>query len=274
MNRLFYLCWNILLLFSCDSGNRDTRDKETAGSLTFISFEKLDSIRINYLGSPTFHDIDPVYKKVLFMEHKETSQVITVTNFEGSVLASFSKWGDFPETYGNLLASLKISGRDSFMAYGSKGFLTYDFDGALQSLVKHTDNPYQGFTRIGLGLGLEPLGDGYLYINTGSSVRLPNGAENYAALHPLVFLNPHAGETKPILQFPKSSIFLKGKYFFRNAWAPVFSLAKDKIAVVFGLEPRVNLFDAALPLIPCSKRYRLICLTIGFPKARMSMLLM
>lgn len=132
MNRFLYPGWIILLLFSCDSGHQDTWDKQTQGSLTSISIEKLDSIRINYLGSPTFHDIDPVSKKVLFMEHKETSQVITVADFEGSVLASFSKWGNFPDTYGNLLASLKISGRDSIMAYGSKGFLTYDFDGALQ----------------------------------------------------------------------------------------------------------------------------------------------
>ncbi|WP_163379972.1 hypothetical protein [Cyclobacterium sp. SYSU L10401] len=247
MNRLLYPFWMVLLLFSCDSGNRDTGNKDTAWSGTSVFFEKLDSIRIKYLGSPTFHDIDPVSKKVLFMEHKETSQVITVADFEGSVLTSFSKWGDFPDTYGNLLASLKIAGNDSFMVYGSKGFLTYNFDGELQSLVKHTDNPYQGSTRIGLGFGMEPLGDGYLYINTGSSVSLPNGGEDYAALHPLVFLNPHTGETKPLLHFPKSSIFLKGKYFFRNAWAPAFTVSENKIAVVFGLEPRVYIFDGAAP---------------------------
>ncbi|WP_162415988.1 hypothetical protein [Cyclobacterium roseum] len=247
MYRLLYLFWIILLVFSCDSGNKDTRDKETEGAATTVYFEKLDSIRIDYLGNPTVHDLDPINGTVLFMEHKETSQKITVANFEGSVRATFSKWGDFPDTYGNLLASLKIVGNDTFLAYGSKGFLTYNYEGELQSLVKHREPPYQGSSRIGLGNGIEPLGNGYLYMNPGSSIRLPNGAEDYAALHPLVFLNPHTGETKPLLHFPNSSVFMEGKYFFRNAWAPAFTVSENKIAVVFGLEPMVYLFDGAAP---------------------------
>lgn len=183
------------------------------------------------------------------MEHKETSQEITVADFDGTVLASFSKWGDFPDTYGNLKASLKILGNEGFMAYGSRGFLFYDFEGVFQSLEKHVDNPYPdpGFTRIGLGLAMEPLEDGYLYRNTVGGDKLPNGAEDYAALRPLVFLNPQTGETKPILHFPESSIFLRGRYFFRNAWDPAFTIADHLIYVAFGLEPVIYSYESKPP---------------------------
>ncbi|WP_073096781.1 hypothetical protein [Cyclobacterium lianum] len=181
------------------------------------------------------------------MEHKETSQEITVADFDGTVLASYSKWGDFPDTYGNLKASLKIIGNEGFMAYGSRGFLFYDFEGVLQSLEKHVDSQYQGVTRIGLGIGMEGLEDGYLYRNTVGGDKLPNGAEDYAALRPLVFLNPQTGETKPLLHFPESSIFLRGRYFFRNAWDPAFTIADHLIYVAFGLEPVIYSYEATPP---------------------------
>ena len=48
----------------------------------------------------------------------------------------------------------------------------------------------RGLPGSGLGLAMEPLEDGYLYRNTVGGDKLPNGAEDYAALRPLVFLNP------------------------------------------------------------------------------------
>jgi hypothetical protein len=96
---------------------------------------------------------------VLFLEHKESSQIITVASFDGQVLSSFSKWGDMPDSYGNLMASLNIIGSNSFMAYGSRGFFAYTFEGKLQSYVKHSGDPYIGFNRIGIGVGMERLKD-------------------------------------------------------------------------------------------------------------------
>lgn len=247
MHPLWYSTCILLLLFSCNSGNKGHYEEDTSGKAVSVSFEKQDSIRIDYLGNPTVHDIDPVAGKILFMEHKETSQVITIADFEGSVLASFLKWGDFPDTYGRLMASLKVTGNDGFLAYGSRGFLTYDFEGVLQSMVKHVDSQILGFTRIGLGSGMERLEDGYLYRNTVGSNKLPNGAKDYAALCPLVFLNPQTGETRPILHFPESSIFLTGKYFFRNAWDPSFTIADHLIYVAFGLEPVIYTYEAKPP---------------------------
>ncbi|MFC4872475.1 hypothetical protein [Negadavirga shengliensis] len=212
----------LLLLFSCGSGENVKEGSEAVSFAKAVSFEKLDSIKIDYLGNPTVHDLDPVSRTVLFMEHKESSQLIAVANFEGEVLYSFTKWGDLPDSYGNLMAPLKIIGSDTFMAYGSRGFFTYTFDGKLQSIVKHANSQYRGFNRIGLGVGMEPLGDGYLYHNGNDGKRMPNGTEDYSQLMPLIFLYPSIGETTPVLHFSGIQYFFQGQLFFQRCLGSCF----------------------------------------------------
>lgn len=226
-------------------------DSDSTISGKKVSVEKIDSIRIEYLGNPTVHDLDPKSKLVLFMDHKESAQIIHVASFEGEILYTFSKWGDVPDNYGNLMAPLKITGRNSFLVYGSKGFMTYMVDGSLKSTVQHADAPYQGFNRIGLGLGIEELGNGYLIPNLWGGVSVPNGGEDYQKLHPLMYLDPTTGKSIPIASIPNSSIFLSGKYFFNNAWDPAFTITEDRMMVAFGLEPVVYIFERNPP-------YRLI----------------
>ncbi|NHE57809.1 hypothetical protein [Cyclobacterium plantarum] len=177
------------------------------------------------------------------MEHSETSQKITIADFDGAILNSFSKWGDVPDSYGNLLAALKFNGSNSFLAYGTKGFLTYDFDGRLQQLVKHSESPNQSFSRIGLGRGMEESQGQYLYVNP-SPRSASNSKDRFYEEHcPLIWLDPKTGENEPIIYFPETSIFRSGKYFFSNAWDPVFTVTDNLIYVVFGLEPTIYVFE-------------------------------
>lgn len=242
IHRILYSFWMVLLLFSCDSGNNDT-----AGTATSVYFEKLDSIQIDHLGNPTVHDIDPNTGTIVFIEHRQSKEDIMIADFEGNIKASFTKSGDVPDSYGDLMASLKIDGDSSFMAYSYNGFLTYDFTGKLQSQVKLKEFRVPNFTRKGMGFGMEKWEGKYLFIDQGSRDINYSSIDAYNQIRLLNWLDPETGEKEPFIQFPESSIFKSGKYFFRDSWAPAFTLADNRIYVAFGIEPVIYIYEAYSP---------------------------
>ncbi|WP_235941071.1 hypothetical protein [Cyclobacterium roseum] len=247
MHRIFIIFWMGLLLLSCDSGNKDTRNKETEGAATTVYFEKLDSIRIDYLGNPSVHDLDPKSGTILFMEHRQFSEDIMVANFEGHIVTSFSKLSDRPDSYGGLMSTLRILDDKTFLVYGYNGFMTYDFTGELQSQVKLKDFRVPNFTWKAMGFGMEKWNGKYLYVDQGSRHIDYSSIDAYNEMRLLNWLDPKTGEKEPFIQFPESSIFRSGKYFFRDSWAPSFTLADDRIYVVFGAEPVIYVFSLNKP---------------------------
>lgn len=117
-------CFKLLLLlslylFSCQSKDERASNTATSPSDKTAFFEKLDSIQIYHLGNPVVHDLDPVSRKVLFMENNAygRGEEIFVADFGGDILGSFIKDGDTRDTYGHIMAPLVIDGENSFMAY-------------------------------------------------------------------------------------------------------------------------------------------------------------
>ncbi|MGX7835784.1 hypothetical protein ACWKSR_11600, partial [Campylobacter fetus subsp. venerealis] len=86
-------------LLACSS--RDVKNLGSSGNLG-LSVEIIDTIRIDYLGNFTVHDIDPIGEHVLFMEHRGHGETIYVADFSGQVLYSYSKYLDTKDTYGKL----------------------------------------------------------------------------------------------------------------------------------------------------------------------------
>ncbi|GAB3005640.1 hypothetical protein GCM10027284_24270 [Cyclobacterium sediminis] len=249
-------------MYSC--GKKEVQDSGET-SLKSITFEKLDSIKIDYLGNPTVHDIDPVTETVLFMEHREFSEEIFLANFEGQLRTSFSKMRDVPDSYGGLMSTLRIDRDSSFIAYGYNGFLRYDFRGKLQSRIKLKEFQAPNFTRKAMGFGMEKLGDKYLYVDQGSQHLDYSSINVYEKMNLMNLLDPDTGVKKPLIQFPENSIFRSGKYFFRDSWTPAFSVSDDLIYVAFGVEPVIYLYQSyhpyslvsSIPLdLPCYQNYK------------------
>jgi len=209
-----------------------------------ISFEKLDSIQIDYLGSPIVHDLDPLSKTVLFMEDSEFSQEIHVADFEGRILASFRKSGDVPDSYGALMATLRIQDESTFLVNGYNGFMVYDYSGELQSQVKHADFQIPSQQMRAMGYGMEKMGNRYLYIN---QKQPPQDVKFYKDFKLLTLLDPASGEKEPIIEFPETSMFTNGNYFFPKSWFPVFTVAEDRSYVVFGSEPVIYGYETQPP---------------------------
>lgn len=231
------------ILFSCN------KKEKTSSADIRISFEKLDSIQINYLGRPSVHDLDPLSQRVVFIDKNLSGrdEEIFVADFDGNILSSFIIDGDTRDTYGHLMAPLVIDGEKSFMAYGFNGFMRYDFDGNLISRVKIVDfiNP-NGF-RTGMGYGLEKLEDKYLYYEWGSNNIDYSDKDFFERYHTMFLLDPTAGIRESIIPFPENSLFKNGNFFFRDAWEPVFHISDNKLYIVFGLEPVIYIYENQAP---------------------------
>jgi hypothetical protein len=145
------------------------------------------------------------------------------------------------------MATLRIKGDSSFIAYGYNGFLTYDFSGQLQSRIKLKDFQVPNFTWTAMGFGMEKLKGKYLYIDQGSRLLDYSSIDVYQEMRLLNWLDPETGERESFIHFPENSIFRSGKYFFRDSWAPAFTLADDLIYVVFGIEPVIYLYETDPP---------------------------
>ena len=182
------------------------------------------------------------------MEHKESSQIINVISFDGQLLSSFSKWGDKPDNYGKLLASLKIINKNSFFALGTRGLFEFTFDGELMSSVKFSEIPLLGFSNIGMGDGMVDFNGGFIIENRESTPKLKSGNAYYSSIKPLLFISSINNRIVPILKIPDSSIFLGGKWFFNNAWDPAYTVAEDQIIIGFGLEPKLYFFSHNEPI--------------------------
>jgi hypothetical protein len=245
-----YLVLFILLeIYSCNPKSENLQLNQDQKNTSKLVLEEMDSIKVNFLGNPNVHDIHPESRTVLFVHNYLLfSEDIHFTNFDGLVFSSFSKTGDYPDTYSSLLSTLRIVDGNSFLANGYNGFMTYNFEGELISHTKHIDFQLPNYSPLLMGHGMEKIGDKYLYINQDSPANNDYSNKNrYNEMYLLDLIDPTTGGKERIIKFPESSIFRNGKYFFRNAWDPVFHLSDNKIYVAFGLEPSIYVFNVSPP---------------------------
>jgi hypothetical protein len=244
----FLLLFILIEIYSCNPKSESLRINQDQENKKIV-LEKMDSIKIDFLGNPNVHDIHPQSKTVLFVHNYLLfSEDIHLANFKGLVFSSFSKTGDKPDTYLSLMSTLRILDENTFLANGYNGFMTYNFEGELISHVKHIDFQIPNYSPLLMGHGMEKMEEKYLYINQDSPEDNDYSNKNiYNDMYLLDLLDPTTGEKERIIKFPESSIFKSGKHFFRNAWDPVFHIENKKIHVAFGLEPVIYTFNAYPP---------------------------
>lgn len=244
MKRIYLIKLILFVIWAC--GPKNGNDNEDVGfdNSIGLSFIKLDSITIEFVGRPTVHDLDPISGIVVFMEHKEFSEDIFIADFDGNILSSFSKFGDMPDTYGKLMSNLKINGPNSFFVYGFRGFSSYDFNGNLLTFVKYDDFYVPSESRFAMGFGMEKISNKYLYINQEPR---PTEVHQYKHHKLLTIVDPEIGKRSTVVGFPENSMFLNGSHFFSPSWFPVFTHTNNNIYIVLGFEPVIYVFDAFDP---------------------------
>ncbi|GHB46245.1 hypothetical protein GCM10008106_28990 [Mongoliitalea lutea] len=235
-----------VLLISCSQSKKEA-DSSNQVAIPLVRLEKIDSIQIAFLGSPIVQDIDPNSRTILFTEPGNYSEDIYVTDFEGNIIHSYSKFGNLPDTYGVLFAPLKIVGENAFLAYGINGLLTYDFSGQLLSRTKILDIQPYNFAKKSMGFSLGILEEEYLYFDQGSRNIDYSYRRLYEEVNAMILLDKITGKREEMMQIPESSLYRNGKYFYRDAWAPIFELTEDELLVVYGAEPKIYVYEKTRP---------------------------
>lgn len=237
----------ILVLFSCKKKD-STLIEENNSKIKSASFEKLDSLTIGFLGIPNVQDIDPISRTVIFINRSASSEDIFIADFDGEIVNSFSKFGDMPDNYGRMRATIKILGGRKFLVYGNNSFFTYNYSGENLSKIRH-DIGIIDYSEIAMGSGLEKSGEKFLYLNSSEHKFKNNDLRFYNEATLLAWLNPETGKKESIIQFPESSLFRNGKFFHRDSWIPIYTLSNDFIYVVFGMEPVIYTYENSPPYL-------------------------
>lgn len=234
-----------ILLFSC-SKSQESRDYSSR-HLNTILFEKLDSIQIEYLGNPTVHDIDPKNRKVLFMDHQSAKNMIYYADFDGTILASYSKVGNIPDSYGLLNNTLFINDSTSFFVNSFTGLFKYSFNGELISKKMFSDINFFNSFKLGMGYGMEKVNSKLVKPNLGYDIEKTKDFKSIGEVKTMTLTDVNSGEVESIISIPEQSIFRSDKYFFNKAWEPAFTIKSDQLHIVFGIEPKIYVFELQPP---------------------------
>lgn len=250
-----YSDWLISLLlllfmfgnFACTEKGKDNQDNNVLPESKAINLTIIDSIQIAFLGNPMVQDISTSQQRIVFMDQKVYTEDIFVADFQGNILSSFSKLGDMPDNHGGNRSSIFISGEDSLMIYGNRGYLTFDMEGRMLSLVKPQEFTGYNFASFAMGRNFEKYQNKLLYFDQGSREEDYTQISLYDELRVLNWHHPKTGKKTPFNPLPENSTFKSGKYFFRQAWFPAFTIADNLIYVVYGIEPMIYAFDVEEP---------------------------
>ena len=233
----------VLAISSCNKSNEKSTKINATSNAGFVTLEKIDSVQVEFLGIPTVHDLNPKTRDLIFMEQTESGEAIFVAEFDGKVKESFTKSGDFPDSYGKLLTSLKLTSDSTFLTYGSTGLLTFNLTGELKSKLKSSQPSVPSSQVVGMGFGLNQFEDMFLFSIRDIDRNIYQDLDKYGEVKNLKLIDAKTGKEESILELPNESLFLNGNYFFYNAWYPTITIKDDLLYVAFGIEPVIYIYS-------------------------------
>jgi hypothetical protein len=235
-----------LLTFSCGKQSQQLEDRRPELSL-FIK----DSIQVNYAGMLSLQDIDPDKERMLLYDQQR--EVFLVTDFEGTTLYQINKKEDSKGSYSYLLGPAQFQGNDQIFLVAMNGMMKFDFQGELVSHVPFSNEDPLGFS--GRPMFAEELlfYDGR-YLGKGVFGWGEYGKDEQAYYDEFLLLswfNPADGRFERFLNLQPESLFKNGKAYEVTEMMPSYTLFEDKIFVIVGADPHLEIYDAKDP-------YRLI----------------
>ncbi|NHE58917.1 hypothetical protein [Cyclobacterium plantarum] len=242
---LFSFSFSIsLLALSCQEENKQEKKKDGRS----LSLVKTDSIRIDYPGLLDLMDVDPSRERVLLYDRQRG--IILLTDFDGNHLLSLDKQGDDKGSYGRYLwSTAKIKEDDHIFLISQKGFFEFDAQG---ELAYH--KPFQDEVPFFSG---RAAADAELIEHEGIFFQKGLVAwgeynktedEYYDQFKLLVKFDPEKGTAERIIHLETESPFRNsGKAFEILDMSPTFTISDDKLLVIAGTDPHLNIYDIYPP---------------------------
>ncbi|SHN25630.1 hypothetical protein SAMN04488057_11444 [Cyclobacterium lianum] len=234
-----------LLALSCQQ-QQNKQEEQTEG--TSLSLVITDSIRIDYPGLLDLMDVDPSRERVLLYDRQRG--IILLTDFDGNHLLSLDKQGDEKGSYGLYLwSTAKIKEDDRIFLISQKGFFEFDARGELAYHMAFQDEvPFFSGRAAADAELIEHEGIFFQKGLVAWGEYNKTQDEYYDQFQLLVKFDPKKRTAERIIHLEAESPFRSsGKAFEILDMSPTFTVLDDKLLVIAGTDPHLNVYDIHPP---------------------------
>ncbi len=210
----------------------------------FGSFEKIDSIQFSIPSDLIFQDLDPAARKIIFLKDADSKKEVILTDFEGNIITTFLLTDTLNSRFDHLLTPISFQSDRFISVFGSKELRNYDLVGKIEQLFQVPPNLEQQISKS----TSYDVTDNSLYFSSTMIMNLKNkDLKRFKTVKALERINLETGDLEFLIKLPESSIFQNGKYFLNGDWSPIIELDKDKIHIIFGIEPQIYTYSKTPP---------------------------
>ena len=242
MKLLSTLLISLVILSSC--GDNTDSITENAGGSGNYTFNIVDSLVVDYLGTGVLADVSSDGNRFLIYDGQRTA--FLVTDREGTILHQFEKSGDILDLPGDLFNPPAFYGSDQIALYASRGYFIFDFDGILVKKVEDVTSRNMVIRR-NYPKAVYPITfqnqPALLSPNMDVLVRNPGKDEYYTENKAVQIVMVETDSVYPYVPFEANSRYLDGKGYPAMKILPKYSYNENKLSVTYPKESRVYLYD-------------------------------
>jgi hypothetical protein len=242
MKYLFYLFVFSSVIIACsEGGSRKSTDPNE------LNLVKVDSVQVDYLGMLNLMDVHPATGKLLLFNIQNSRFVLA--NLDGKVEREFSKQGG-PDNFGSFpLGAGKFSedGR-AFTIISNQGVYTYDLEGKMIHGGRHKVNQLPAFSgRVAADMEFYWLSKKILTVGHGRGQYPNNTTDFYENYQALVWFDTLERKVEQFMPLDQNSVFRNGKGHDLSHMTPKMAADKDRIYLIQGVEPALNIHNIKPP---------------------------
>lgn len=231
----------VCAFLSCQE--KDGKELEQGWSLALV-----DSISVDHLGEMMLLDMSPNGKLFLMADYQQNRYFLTDQG--GTILHTYDKSGDQPESFGFAYSEMAFSGDTAVFVIGSKGLKWYNFEG---EEIKFTAfNPSYQLRGIMRNTGGGPVyfptpeGEKILY-RGGAELGKRSDAGYYEKVRGATLIDPESFELNHLFPLEKDSRFFDGKHYDDGDLYTRIAVGKDYIYVTYDANPVLYGYAKSFP---------------------------
>jgi len=230
-----------MLIISCLS---DQENSESSDSDLEFQFEVVDSLLLDYLGTPKLCDFSPNREHILFYNSRNSEFIIADTN--GSILNQFSKEGDIPDNPGSLSDRPIFFDDETIIAHGQDGIWAYNFDGGNVWSIKR-DEPISYWFSKSYGRSIYLLDPPHYFTVINYDLLALDASQDslYENQHALKLINRKTESLESIIPLEPFSRYLDGKGYKPASMLPINHVNGETMVISYAKDEIVYLYDWA-----------------------------
>ncbi len=239
-NLLFIFGISLAFIFISCSSDKST-EKVSHSDIEF-QFEIVDSLLVDYLGSPLLCDFSPNQERILLFNSRNTEFIITDVN--GEIISQFTKEGDIPDNPGTLADRPIFYNNNTIIAHGQKGIWAYNFEGENVWKIEREEPLGYWFSKsYGRSMYLLESNQYFSVINYDQLVIDASKDSLYENQHALKIVNKETESTKPVIPLEPFSRFLDGKGYQATSMLPSNHFRGNRMAISYGKEDIIYIYE-------------------------------